>query len=246
MTRLHALIVYAHPEPTSFCAAMKDAAVAALQEADLTVEVSDLYAENFNPVAGRHDFLEAADRVRFHYQSEQLAAAARGTFAPDIVREQRRVDAADIIIFIFPLWWGGVPAILKGWFDRVLAYGFAYADGKRFDTGFFRTRLGLLAIGTGGTTERFSQGGTYGEIGTVLHGVQHCMLAYLGLTVLDPFVAYAAPRVDDAQRQAYLDAWQSRLREAVGDPAWRAALQRGDRDARAAATGTAGAWTAKV
>ena len=62
-----------------------------------------------------------------------------------------------------PLWWGGLPAILKGWFDRVCAYGVTYADGKRFDKGYFVGRRAMLGLTTGGTLERFSPGGSYGE-----------------------------------------------------------------------------------
>src|SRR4029079_4648856 len=118
-------------------------------------EVSDLYVEGFNPVAGRHDFSSVANPDRFHYQSEQELAARCGTFAPEIQREQERVRAADLLVLQFPLWWGSVPAILKGWFDRVLAYGFAYVDGRRFDTGLFKGRRALFSVTTGGTPARF-------------------------------------------------------------------------------------------
>jgi Flavodoxin-like fold len=63
---VNVLIIYAHPEPTSFAGALKNVAVSALTAAGHRVEVSDLYAEGFNPVAGRHDFKNAADLVRFH------------------------------------------------------------------------------------------------------------------------------------------------------------------------------------
>ena len=69
---------------------------------------------------------------------------------------------ADLLAFTFPLWWGGLPAIVKGWFDRVCAYGMAYADGKRFDKGYFIGRRAILGLTTGGTIERFSAGGGYG------------------------------------------------------------------------------------
>ena len=68
---MNAHIVYANPEPTSFCAALRDVGARALREAGYGVEVSDLYGENFNPVAGRHDFTTVADVKRFHYQTEQ-------------------------------------------------------------------------------------------------------------------------------------------------------------------------------
>lgn len=207
------LVVHAHPEPTSFTAALKDRAVDTLVRAGHDVAVSDLYAEGFDPVAGRHDFVTVADEQRFHYQSEQAFAATRDGFAEDVRREQERVSQADAFVFTFPVWWGGVPAVLKGWFDRVLAYGFAYEDGRRYETGFFRGRAGVLAMTTGGTEERFSPDGAYGSIEQVLWPTQHCMVEYLGLATAEPFVAYAAPRVDDQRRAEYLDAWSRRVLE---------------------------------
>jgi NAD(P)H dehydrogenase (quinone) len=219
---MNVLIVYAHPEPTSFTAALKNVAVRALSAAGHGVEVSDLYGEGFNPVAGRRDFIRAADPARFHYQSEQLHASRTGSFAPDLVREQDRLMRADLLVLIFPLWWGGLPAIVKGWFDRVCAYGVAYADGKRFDKGYFVGRRAMLGLTTGGTLERFSPGGGYGEIEDVLYSVRRCILEYLGLEVMEPFVAYAAPRVDAAVRAEYLRGWEVRLTAAASDPRWQA------------------------
>ena len=145
------LIVHAHPEKTSFSAALAGSAGMALAADGHEVVLSDLYAEGFDPAAGRHDFLTVADPRRFHYQSEQARAASEGAFCDEIAREQARVAAADLLILAFPLWWGAPPAILKGWFERVLAYGFAYVDGARFDTGLFRGRRALLSVTTGGT-----------------------------------------------------------------------------------------------
>lgn len=210
---MHALFVYAHPEPTSFTAALKDAGAAALRQAGHSVEVSDLYAEKFDPVAGRHDFRAVADAGRFHYQTEQNHAHATQGFAPDLVREQQRFLKADLVVWLYPIWWGGMPAILKGWFDRVLASGFAYADGRRFDSGFFPDKRGLLCLSTGGTRQRFSAEDVYGDIRTVLWPAQRLMIEYLGMEALEPFVAYAAPRVDAEARAAYLRQWSVRLQE---------------------------------
>jgi len=215
---MHALAVYSHPEPTSFTGALKDAAVEALRGGGHTIEVSDLYGERFDPVAGRHDFTGAADPGRFHYQTEQEHAHRTGGFAPDIAREQRRFLEADLLILLYPVWWGGMPAILKGWIDRVLACGFAYVDGRRFDTGFFRGRRGIMCLTTGGTRARFAPDGVYGDIHQVLWPAQRCVMEYLGLDALEPFVAYAAPRVDQAAREAYLSAWRTRLLEIAGTP----------------------------
>ncbi len=212
---MKAHIVHAHPEPSSFAAALKDAAVSVLSARGWQAVVSDLYAEGFNPVAGRSDFTTVADPLRFHYQSEQLWAHEHGGFAADIRREQARFSRASLLVFTFPIWWGGPPAILKGWFDRVLAYGFAYVDGRRFDTGFFRGVTCLAGVTTGGTAERFSRTGVYGEIETVLWPVQHCVFEYLGLTALPPFVAYGTPRVDADRRRKYLEGWRLRVAEAA-------------------------------
>lgn len=210
---MHALLVYAHPEPSSFTAALKEAGVAALREGGHSVEVSDLYAEGFNPVAGRHDFTTVANEARFHYQTEQAHAQARRGFAPDLVREQERFLKADLVVWMYPIWWGGMPAILKGWFDRVLAFDFAYADGRRYDTGLFPGKRGLLCLSTGGTRERFSAAGVYGDIHTVLWPAQRLIVEYLGMHALEPFVAYGAPRVNAQTRAAYLREWAARLRE---------------------------------
>ncbi|MEJ8572651.1 NAD(P)H-dependent oxidoreductase [Microbaculum marinum] len=206
-------IVYAHPEPTSFCAALKNHAVATLEAAGHEVLVSDLYAENFNPVAGRHDFLGVHDPDRFHYQNEQLHAAEGGGFSPELAREQERLQWCDVAILVFPLWWSNLPAILKGWADRVLAYGFAYLDGLRFERGLFKGKRGMVCVTTGGTTERFSPDGVYGPIGPILRPANRGVFEYLGMEVIDPFVAYAAPRVDDDERRQYLSAWEQRLKQ---------------------------------
>lgn len=212
---MKALVLYAHPEPTSFCGAMKDVAVDTLRAAGWAVEISDLYAEKFDPVAGRHDFTSVAGPARFHYQSEQGHAAAVSGFSPELAREQARFLAADLVVVVFPLWWGGPPAILKGWFDRAMAYGVGYVDGARFDKGLHKGKTGLIGVSTGGTPQRFSEGDVYGPIGPILAPIRRLALEYMGLETREPFVAYATPRVDQATREGYLEAW----REAVADAA---------------------------
>ncbi|WP_170145780.1 NAD(P)H-dependent oxidoreductase [Rhodoplanes elegans] len=208
---MNILVVHAHPEPRSFCAAMKDVTVETAAAAGHAVAVSDLFAEDFDPVAGRHDFTTVADPDLFHYQREQALAAEEGAFAPDIAREQARLAAADLLVLHFPIWWGAPPAILKGWFDRVLAFGFAYRDGTRFDSGLFKGKQAICCVTTGGTPQRFSEGDAYGPIDKVLWPVERLTLAYLGAAVHPAHVAYAAPRVDDAARAAMLAAWRERL-----------------------------------
>lgn len=208
---MNSLIVYANPEPESFSAALKNTAQKTLKDLGHSVVVSDLYAQQFNPVAGRHDFTTVADVGRFHYQQEQLKASQEDGFTAELKREQQHVTAADLFVFIYPLWWGGMPAILKGWFERVFAYGFAYADGKRFESGFFNGRSGVIALSTGGTVDRFSTNGVYGPIDNLLYPHRRTMLEYIGLTVAPTFVAYASPRVTPAERENYLGEWAAQL-----------------------------------
>jgi NAD(P)H dehydrogenase (quinone) len=215
---MHVLIVHAHPEPASFNAALKGAAMAEITGSGHTVEVSDLYAEGFQPEAGRHDFDSVADAARFHYQSEQLLAATQGSFSAEVRREQARVRRADLLILQFPLWWGAPPAILKGWFDRVLAYGFAYVDGRRFDSGLMQGRRSLICVTTGGGADRFAPDSNYGEIDRVLWPVQQLTLRYMGYTAPAPFVCYAAPRVPPEQRALYLSQWKARIAAELARP----------------------------
>ena len=205
---MNVLIVHAHPEPASFNGVLTSVAAAGLREAGHEVVVSDLYASGFDPRAGRHDFLEPADPAHFHYQGEQAHAAVTGSFAPELAREHARALAADLLILQFPLWWGGPPAILKGWFDRVLAYGVAYVDGRRFASGVFKGRRALLSVTTGGTTKRFRPEDVYGDIEQVLWPVRRLVLEYMGYEVEKPFVSYAAPRVSAEERKAYLADWR--------------------------------------
>lgn len=223
------LIVVAHPAPGSFNHALVGAMADGLRGAGHRVTVSDLAAEGFRADIGRHDVRDMADQDQFHIQAAQAHAARHDGFAADIAREQARVAEADNLILQFPLWWGGPPALMKGWIDRVLSYGFAYVDGRRFDTGLFRGRRAMISVTTGGTPERFSEGGAYGPIGPLLMPIRKLALEYMGFDVAEPVVSYGVPRTDDIARQAYLSAaTQAALTQAEQpcerSDAWRTAL----------------------
>ncbi|XP_039186870.1 NAD(P)H dehydrogenase [quinone] 1 isoform X3 [Crotalus tigris] len=134
-----ALIVLAHQEPASFNHAMQRAAVEALEGAGWIVAVSDLYAERFDPVLSRADFAGDPDDPRsLNYAKEAGLAWKEGRLRGDILSEMEKLAAADLVLFQFPLHWFGLPAILKGWFDRVLVQGFAYSYGAMYDQGPFQ------------------------------------------------------------------------------------------------------------
>jgi NAD(P)H dehydrogenase (quinone) len=108
MTR--ALVVYCHPLEGSFVASLRDRTVAALQAAGAEVRLTDLYADDFHPA------LTAADRAR--HASTDVAA--------DLERHAVDLRWCDVLVLVYPTWWAGQPAMLKGWIDRVWTGGIAF------------------------------------------------------------------------------------------------------------------------
>lgn len=202
-----ALIVFAHPDPGSYTAALKDAAVAALEAQGVKVMVSDLYAMGFEAVAGPGDVGSRLADDQFNLALEQGHALTAGTLAADIVAEQAKVAAADLVIFQFPMWWFGFPAILKGWVDRVLSYKFAYGVGEWWDAGPFRDKRAMLAITTGTPEGGYASDGRNGDIERILWSIEAGVLAICGFQVVPAFVAYGAPWIGDEARKAKLEAY---------------------------------------
>lgn len=208
---MQVLVVHAHPEPTSFNRALTDTAVDTLTGAGHAVTVSDLYAEGFEPVLARHDFTTVRDPAVFRVQAEQQHAHDHGGFAPDLAREMDRLVRADLLILQFPLWWFGMPAILKGWIDRVFAFGFAYGGPRWYDQGPFRGKRAMVSVTTGGPAHFFSPTGISGHIDALLYPIQHGCLFFTGMAVLPPFVSWGPGRASAEQRAADLAAWRERL-----------------------------------
>ena len=210
---MNVLIVYAHEEPLSFNAAMKNTAIRTLEELGHQVVVSDLYRMNFKAVADSADFLERKDRHILLRQAEERYSSNLGTLAPDILVEQRKVLDCQLLIFQFPLWWFTMPAILKGWLDRVLSMGFAYdQDGRWYDHGGLKGRRAMLSLTTGDPESCFTARGIHGAMETILWPIQRATLSHCGFEVLPPFVAYAVSRADAAERAALLERYADRLR----------------------------------
>ncbi len=216
---MHALIVHCHPEPRSFNAALKDVAMLTLERAGHTVEVSDLYAERFEPAEGPNHFPERADPAYFSALTEQRHASKTGTTAADVHREIERLERADLVVFQFPLWWHQQPAMLKGWFDRVFIYGGLYTGSLRYDRGHFRGRRAICSVTTGGPAVTFGHNGRGGNIERLMWPV-HYSLHYMGYDVLPPFLAhgiqggglsYQAEDPFRAQLEACKTDWSRRL-----------------------------------
>jgi NAD(P)H dehydrogenase (quinone) len=204
---MNILIVYAHPEPTSLNAALRDFSVQHLQAAGHAVQVSDLYAMQWKATVEASDNLAHEAGTPFRISPESKLAFLNGHQSPDIAAEQEKLRWADVVLFQFPLWWFTMPAIMKGWFDRVYAYGFAYGVGEhsdqhwgdRYGEGSFAGKRAMLIVSTGGWESHYGPRGINGAIDDLLFPIQHGMLYYPGFDVLPPFVQYRVSRMDEAR-----------------------------------------------
>jgi NAD(P)H dehydrogenase (quinone) len=204
---MNVLIVYAHPEPRSLNGSLKDFSVKRLQDAGHDVGVSDLYAMNWKATLDAHDCTDRPANERFDPSLDSKRAFESGLQSPDISREQDKLRWADAVILQFPLWWFSMPAIMKGWVERVYAYGFGYGVGEhsdrrwgdRYGEGTLAGKRAMLVVTAGGWESHYSARGINGPIDDILFPIQHGILYYAGFDVLPPFVVYRTSRMDSAR-----------------------------------------------
>lgn len=208
---MHVLIVHAHPEAQSFTTSMMKTAVADFTAAGHSVEVSDLYAMNWNPVASADDFGSRKNSDYLVYALEQRHSYEAGTIAADIAAEVEKVKKADLIIFSFPLYWFSVPAILKGWIDRVLISGVCYGGLRFYDNGGLKGKKAMLAFTLGGREHMFGPGAIHGELDVMLRPLLRGTLAYVGLEVLPFFAAYHIPYLKPEAREQIMQDYRGHL-----------------------------------
>uniref|UniRef100_UPI00358F0B0A ribosyldihydronicotinamide dehydrogenase [quinone]-like n=1 Tax=Myxine glutinosa TaxID=7769 RepID=UPI00358F0B0A len=189
------LIVYAHQEPKSFNGAPKDTAVRVLTQKDCSVQVSDLYAMGFK-AATKEDFL-----------------GWKGRLSQDIVEEQEKLSDADLVIFQFPMYWFSMPAIPKGWTDRVLTYGFVYTFPGFYENAPFaaQKKKALLSFATRAPGSMFLPTGIDGDTNVLLWGIQHGILHFCGFQVPVPHISYGPALVSNEARVSMLADWTRRL-----------------------------------
>ena len=207
---MNVLIVHAHPSANSFNAALKNLAVEVFTANGHAVVVSDLVAQKFNPVTSADDFSEVDGDSYYSIPKAQLVAFEAGTTSPDIAAEQDKVDAADLILFQFPMWIYSMPAILKGWVERVMSFGYSHNVGQMFEKGHMAGKQAMLSLTTNGRPDAFHGEGPHGSIDDLLRPI-HNGLRFQGFEMLPPFIAYDVVRADAAARQAYLSDFRDRL-----------------------------------
>jgi NAD(P)H dehydrogenase (quinone) len=210
------LIVYAHPEPTSLTRQFVGVSVQTLQEQGHGVMLSDLYGMDWKAVFDERDFQSRSNLDRLSFITESGHAYSTGQQTADVTSEQQKLLAADALILQFPLWWFSMPAILKGWVERVFAFGLAYGykgEGNRYryGEGGFAGKRAILSVAVGGPEKDYSPRGINGPLEQLLFHVTHGMLFFPGMDVLPTHAVYGADRMTAADVDAAKTAWRSRL-----------------------------------
>lgn len=209
---MNVLIVVAHPERQSLNHAMGEVMRERFASRGWTVTVVDLYAQRFHATPSPADFRSLHNPDRFSLAHEQRHAAKRNAYRVDILQQQEKVQRADFIIFQFPLWWYAVPAILKGWVERILGNGFAYDDSHMFENGLLKGKRAMLSLTTGGTRAELDEDSVYtGTVEEFLRAFSGGVLAFCGIQPDPPFIAYAVSKMNDEERRQMFDSLRARI-----------------------------------
>jgi NAD(P)H dehydrogenase (quinone) len=217
------LIVHAHPEPASLTRHLVEVAVQALRQQGHEVLLSDLYGMQWKAVFDAHDFPSRANPDRLSFVAESGHSYATGRQAADIEQEQQKLLAADAVILQFPLWWFGMPAILKGWIDRVYAYGLAYGfkdagNRYRYGEGGLKGRRALLSVTVGGPAVDYAPRGVNGPLEHLLFPITHGTLFFPGMDVLPTHAVYGTARLTPEDVAAAAQAWRLRVERIFDEP----------------------------
>jgi NAD(P)H dehydrogenase (quinone) len=208
---MNVLIVYAHMEPPSFNGALLDVARTTFEAGGHDVRVSDLYAMNFNPVPSAADFKDYESGSRLDYYAQQKQAFDAGSLADDISQEIEKVRWCDLMILQFPLYWFSMPAILKGWVDRVFVPGFAFGGGAWYDKGGLLGKRAMISTTMAAFPQMMAADGINGLLEVNLWPIQNGILAFCGFEVLPPFISNAVPYIAADKRADLLESYRARL-----------------------------------
>ena len=220
---MKALIVFAHPEPTSLTRQLVDVTIETLEAQGHEIMRSDLYGMRWKAVFDEHDFPERSNPERLSFIMESAHAYATGRQTEDVATEQAKLLSADAVILQFPLWWFGVPAILKGWIERVYAFGFGYGykDGTnrhRYGEGVLKGKRALVSVLTGGPAADYGPRGINGPLEQLLFPLTHGALFYPGMDVLPLHAVYGAAHIATADEVADVTAaWRGRVERLFED-----------------------------
>ncbi|MFB3851197.1 MAG: NAD(P)H-dependent oxidoreductase [Acidobacteriota bacterium] len=179
-------IIYAHPNPKSFNAAVCEKVISSLNSIKAEYRLIDLYKENFKTSLDAKDF-------------ESLA---KGEMPQDVVKYQKDILWADKLIFIFPVWWWSYPAILKGFIDRVFLKGFAYDFDQNGLVKLLKHQKALVFMTTGGPKEGYEKNNA---VEILKRPLSEGVLSFCGIDNTDFHIFYAVPYCTEEERKNYLN-----------------------------------------
>lgn len=180
------LVVFAHPNPASFNHAILDAYTTELKASGHEVSIRDLYAVPFDPVIVQSDY----DMIN------------RGTPPEDIRREHDLIRWAGTMTFIFPIFWAGMPAMLKGYIEKVFSLGFAYIfEGDR-PKGILKGKKAVIINTTGGALNYYQKSGMIENIRQTIDGG---IFRFCGFQVLEHRFFVGVPISTPAERSLMLE-----------------------------------------
>ncbi|MFI5780882.1 NAD(P)H-dependent oxidoreductase [Nocardia sp. NPDC051570] len=208
------LWIIAHPDADSLSHSLYRRGVEHLRHTENHVVGVDLYAARWNPVLSDDDTSAATGAT---LSDRQRHATLNHMLPSDVTQQQRLVADARIVIVQFPLWWYGMPAILKGWFDRVFTNGFAFGlrdrDGRvrKYGDGGLAGRRLLPIVTAGDRADALGPRGISGDIDEMLWPLLHGTAHYTGMLPLRPHLISSADRIDDTTHRRHVRTLATRL-----------------------------------
>ncbi|MCX5783585.1 MAG: NAD(P)H-dependent oxidoreductase [Elusimicrobia bacterium] len=182
----HALIVYSHPNPNSFNAAIKNTLETEIKAGGNLVSVRDLYQIGFEPS------LKSSDFENFQ----------RGIIPRDIAQEQEFIKQAQWLFFVFPIWWTGLPARMKGYIDKVFIKGFAYDVASEGVSGLLTDKKAVIINTTGTPEQTYWQSGMLKSLEqTISEGI----FKFCGVEVVEHKFFCAVPYITPKDRSKMLE-----------------------------------------
>lgn len=179
------LVVFAHPYSKSFGKGIVETIEKEVLKNGSEIRIRDLYKIGFNPVLGSSDLLNLQT----------------GDYAVDIKEEQEHIKWADIITFVYPVWWAGLPAMLKGYVDRVFANGFAFTHNENGPVGLLKGKKAILISTTGFPSNYYEQIGMHKSMKQTS---DQAIFEFCGINVIKHIFFGAVPSSTEEERKQYL------------------------------------------
>lgn len=189
------LIIFAHPNSqASFGRAIADRVMKTSQALGVETQIRDLYRMDFNPI------------ISF----AELQAANKGIIPQEVQYEHHLIRQADLITLVYPLWWMGFPAILKGYLDRVLSHGFAYKTENGESVGLLKGKQMQQFITLGSNVDKYKE---FGVDKSLNHCLVNGLFNYCGIENVSYELFGDIHLIDDERRRAMLDLAEQKTRE---------------------------------